>query len=293
MVQHIVNGLTLGSVYALIATGYSLVFSMVGMINLAFGAVLTIGALLALQIAVEYGMGIGLGLLGGMLACGLLGWLTDLSAVEPLRRQRLPIYFALLSTFGLNMALQNIAENVSLRSWQAEFKPFPAPFDISEITIGSIHFSNLDLAVIGTVAATMVALHVYMTRTWGGRAVTMTASDSEVAEVMGVNTRRVIAFIFFASCALAALAGTMMGIYYGSVSSSLGSSPGMKGFIASLIGGRGQIAGAVLGALILGLMESLAAGLIGSGYRDLVAFLALIAMFLVKPTGILGGAQTR
>ena len=121
MVQHFVNGLTLGSVYALIATGYSLVFSMVGMINLAFGAVLTIGALLAFQIAVGYGLGVGVGLLGAMLACGLLGWLTDESAVEPIRRQRLPIYFALLSTFGLNMVLQNIAENVTLRSWQAEF----------------------------------------------------------------------------------------------------------------------------------------------------------------------------
>ncbi len=293
MFQHIVNGITLGSVYALIATGYSLVFSMVGMINLAFGAVLTIGALLAFQIAVEYGMGFGAGLLGAVLACGLLGWLTDVSAVEPVRRQRLPIYFALLSTFGLNMVLQNIAENVTLRAWQAEFKPFPSFFHISEITVGSIRFSNMDLAVIGTVAAAMAGLHFYMTRTWGGRAVTMTASDPEVAEVMGVNTRKVIALTFVVSCALAALAGTMMGVYYGSVSSSLGSSPGTKGFIASLIGGRGQITGAVLGALILGLLESLAAGLIGSGYRDLAAFLALIAMFLIKPTGILGGAETR
>ena len=293
MLQHIVNGLTLGALYALIATGYSLVFSMVGMINLAYGSILTIGALLAYQVAVQMGMGNLVGMLVSLVVCGLMGLLTDVAAVEPVRRQRLPIYFALLSTFGVNTVFQNIAENITLKAWAREFRPFPPPLTVNMYEVGPVQFSNMDVIVLAVVLVFMVLLHQFMTRTWGGRAVVVTASDPEVAEVMGIDTRRVIAFMFFVSCALASVAGAMIGMYYGMVSSSLGTSPGTKGFIASLIGGRGQITGAVLGAMILGLLESLAAGVIGSSYRDLVAFIVLILMFLVKPTGILGSAETR
>jgi branched-chain amino acid transport system permease protein len=279
--------------YALIATGYSLVFSMVGIINLAYGAILTIGVLLAYEISVQLNLGVVVGFLVSMFVCGLLGWLTDVTTVEPVRRQRLPMYFALLSTFGLNVVLQTVAENVTLQAWRAEFRPFPPPFAIAEYILGGVRISSLDLAVISVVLVTMIGIHFFMTRTWGGRAVAITASDPEVAEVMGVNTRKVIAYTFFASCALASLAGTIMGMYYGVASSNLGTAPGLKGFIAALIGGGGHITGAVLGALILGMIESLAAGFIGSSYRDLVAFVALVVMFLIRPTGILGGSPTR
>ncbi len=290
LAQHIVNGLTLGSLYALIATGYSLVFSMVGMINLAYGAVLTIGALLGYHVAIQSGFGHALGLIVAMLVCGVLGLLTDLTAVEPIRRQKLPIYFALLSTYGVNTFVQSVTENVTLKTWATEFKPFPAPVESRVLTLFGLQFTTFDLVVLAAVTVIMLVIDYYMKRTWGGRAVQATASQAEVAEIMGINTRNVIAYTFFASCALASVAGMMLGMYYGTVSSSLGTSPGTKGFIAALIGGRGQITGAVLGALILGLLESLAAGVIGSGYRDLVAFIALVLMFLIKPSGLLGGA---
>ncbi|MDP2859398.1 MAG: branched-chain amino acid ABC transporter permease, partial [Bacillota bacterium] len=152
---------------------------------------------------------------------------------------------------------------------------------------------NFDLVIVFTVVLIMVLIDLVMKRTWAGTAVRATASQAEVAEIVGINTRNVIAYTFIASGALASVAGIMLGMYYGTVSSSLGASPGTKGFIAALIGGRGQIAGAVLGAIILGLLESLAAGVIGSGYRDLVAFIALVLMFLIKPSGILGSPETR
>lgn len=291
--QHLVNGVTLGALYALIAIGYSLVFSMVGMINLAFGAVLTVGALVGYQVGVGMGYGHLAGLLAAMLTCGLLGLATDAAAVQPIRRQRLPIYFALLSTYGFNVTVQSLSENVTLKAWATEFKPFPLPFAKQIYEVAGVRFSSLDLIIIGVVFVAMLIIDRYMKSTWGGRAVRMTASRPEVAEVMGVNTRKVIAYTFFASAALAAVAGMMLGMYYGTVSSSLGGSPGTKGFIAVLIGGRGRMSGAVLGAIILGLLESMAAGVIGSGYRDLVAFVVLVLMLMVKPSGILGEAEIR
>lgn len=290
--QHIVNGVTLGALYALIATGYSLVFSMVGMINLAFGAVLTVGSLVGYQYAVEMGWGHLAGFVVAMAICGLLGLATDAVAVQPIRRQRLPIYFALLSTYGFNVLVQSLSENVTLKAWATEFRPFPPPFAVQVYQAWGVRFSNMDVLIVVMVLVAMAMLHWYMKHTWGGKAVRMTASRPEVAEIMGVNTRRVIAYAFAASGVLAALAGMMLGMYYGTVSAGLGAAPGTKGFIAVLIGGRGQISGAVLGAVILGLLESLAAGVIGSGYRDLVAFTVLVLFLLLKPSGLLGGSAS-
>lgn len=288
LVQHLVNSLVFGGIYAMIVIGYALVFSLLGLINLAHGAVMTVGAITAYIVTVEMGLGLFGGLIAAAIISGLLGFIVERVAVKPVREQGLPRFYALITTFGLGMAISELLSNFSLARWGQELRPFPPPFPINNYSVGGVQFNNIQFGIIIVVFLVMIILNVLVKKTWTGRALRATSQNAEIAEMMGINTSRVISGTFILAGISGAIAGTMLAVYYSYISADIGMMAGLKGFIASLLGGRGLVTGAVLGGFVLGGLESIASGLIGTGYRDLVAFGLLILILLFRPAGLLG-----
>jgi len=286
--QHLVNSLIFGGIYAMIVIGYALVFSLLGLINLAHGAVMTVGAVTAYIVTIEMGLGLVGGLIAAAIISGLLGFVVERVAIKPVREQRLPRFYALITTFGFGMAISELLSNFSLAHWGQELRPFPPPFSINNFSLGGVQFNNIQLGILIVVFLVMIILNLLVKKTWTGRALRATSQNAEVAEMMGINTGKVISGTFILAGISAAVAGNMLAVYYSYISADIGLMAGLKGFIASLLGGRGLITGAILGGFVLGGVESIVSGLIGTGYRDLAAFGLLILILLVKPVGLLG-----
>lgn len=297
--QQLINGLVLGSIYALVALGYTMVYGILELINFAHGEVTMIGAMVALTvIGVMMGVAPGLpGLMvvfGGLLiaipACMALAFGIEKIAYRPLRRA--PRLAPLITAIGVSIILQNLAMLV----WGRQYVSFPPILPRGQHEILGAHITDLQIFIVVLSFSLMAGLWLLVERTRLGRAMRATAQSREVAELMGVNVDRVISATFVIGAAIAAIAGVMVSAYYGLAHYYMGFMLGLKAFSAAVLGGIGNIAGAMLGGLLLGVIEALGAGYIGditggflgSHYQDVFAFFVLILVLVFRPSGLLG-----
>ncbi|MDR2612721.1 MAG: branched-chain amino acid ABC transporter permease LivH [Deltaproteobacteria bacterium] len=290
-----VSGLTKGSIYALIALGYTMVYGIIALINFAHGEIYMIGAFTALIFSMALGA-LGLSGWGLLLACGLLaavycamyGWTLEKIAYKPLRGQsRLA---PLISAIGMSIFLQNYVQLVQTPNFLAYpdlIPPLPFAGALSGVATKS------QVAIVAATALSMIALTLFIKRTRMGLAMRAVSQDPTMARLSGVNIDRVISSTFVIGSVFAAVGGLLIGCATRQIDSYQGFLAGMKAFTAAVLGGIGSVPGAVIGSLILGFSESFAAGYVSSDYEDVVAFVLLILILTLRPDGIMGSATTQ
>ena len=295
--QQIINGLVLGSIYALVALGYTMVYGILGLINFAHGEVVMVGALVSYSVMTALlpsGMPpVLLALLSILVAapvCIALAWAIERYAYRPLRHA--PKLTPLISAIGVSILLQNLAMMI----WGRGYHAFPDILPAINFDIGGAHLSLLQAVTVALAGITMAVLAWMIQRTSLGQAMRATAENPAIAELMGIPVNHIITITFVIGAALAALAGLMVGANYSVAHYYMGFMLGLKAFTAAVLGGIGNITGAMLGGLLLGLIESLGAGYIeditggflGSNYQDIFAFMVLIIVLVFRPGGLMG-----
>ena len=295
--QQIINGLVQGSIYALVALGYTMDYGIMGLINFAHGEVVMIGTLVTISVAgfmIKAGMPVMLagmaGLTAAVLVCMALGWGLERIAYRPLRNA--PRLTPLITAIGMSIVLQNVAMII----WGRNYLTFPPLLPKMDFEFSGANFTAVQVIIVAVSALTMGGLLFLVYRTKLGMAMRATSQNPAVASLMGVNINRVIAAAFIIGSALGALAGVMVGTYYEIAHYQMGFMLGLKAFTAAVLGGIGNLAGAMLGGILLGLIEALGAGYIGdltggflgSHYQDIFAFLVLIVVLMFKPSGLFG-----
>lgn len=281
LLPQMINGLTQGSLYALVALGFVIIFGTLNLVTFAHGEVYMVAAFVGYFALAVYHLPWPLALVGGMLAGAVLGVLTEKLAFRPMRNAgHMP---PLLITIGLSIILKDLAMIV----WGAENRAVPSIYE-QTITVAGVQVSVLQLVILALAGVLVVALHLLLHGTKIGRAMRATAQDPEAAYAMGVNVNRVFSVAFGLASALGGAAGVLVGIYYNTVYASMGGSAGLKGFAACIFGGLTSIPGAILGGLIIGVVENLTVQFVSSGWRDAVAFLVMVAVLIVRPQGLLG-----
>ncbi len=295
--QQIINGLVLGSMYALVALGYTMVYGIINLINFAHGEVLMFGALTSWTVVVALGdsglpgwlmMLISLGC--AVVVCAVLNFSIEKLAYRPLRNA--PRLAPLITAMGVSLLLQTIAMII----WKPNPKPYPLLLPTEPIDLGGPVISVTQCLILGLTAVILASLMYLVNRTKLGRAMRATAENPRVAALMGVKPDFVISATFVIGATLAAVAGMMWAANYGTVQHTMGFIPGLKAFTAAVLGGIGNLAGAVVGGILLGLVEALGAGylgdltggVLGSHYADIFAFVTLILVLTLRPQGLLG-----
>ena len=322
LLQQVVNGLTLGCVYAVVALGYTMVYGIIQLINFAHGEVVMIGCMVAFSVMVALaGSGmppmvvVGAGVAAAVPVCMAVGYVVERVAYRPLRNA--PRLAPLITAIGVSIVLQHLA----LLVWSRNFIAFPQIIELKLYHLGTSEhaaaISNVQIAIILASVAMMAGLLWLVYRTKMGIAMRATSQNPQVAGLMGININNVISFTFVIGAALGATAGVMVGSYYGIAHYQMGFLLGLKAFSAAVLGGIGNLAGAVLGGILMGLIESLGAGyigdftnvcflnnflpgfsdvctaspessLFGSNYKDVYAFIVLILVLVFRPSGLLG-----
>ena len=292
-IQQVINGITIGAVYAIVALGYTMVYGIIRLINFAHGAVFMVGAYFGFTLLVFLG---GQNPVGGPVVailvilalpavlCGTLGWAMDRLVYRFLRYRRAQALVPLIAALGISLALETSA----MLTYGKEFKVYPKFIASGGFTFGSIVISYFQIVLIVVCVGMMAALHLFVQYTRVGKAMRASALDHDAARLVGVNVDRIIMLVFVIGSALAAVAGVLFGYYYGSINFRMGYTPGLKAFSAAVLGGVGNIPGAMLGGFIIGLLETFGAGYISGAWKDLIAFVLLILMIVIKPTGLLG-----
>lgn len=295
--QQLINGLVLGSMYALVALGYTMVYGIINLINFAHGEVLMVGALTSWTVVTAMagsGMpGWGLMMISAACAitvCAALSFSVEKLAYRPLRNA--PRLAPLITAMGMSLLLQTLAMII----WKPNPKPYPLLLPTQPIDLGGPVISVTQCLILGLTAVLLSALMFLVNKTRLGRAMRATAENPRVAALMGVKPDMVISATFIIGAALAAVAGIMWAANYGTVQHSMGFLPGLKAFTAAVLGGIGNLAGAVVGGLLLGVVEALGAGylgaltggILGSHYADIFAFAALVLVLTLRPQGLLG-----
>ena len=292
----LVGGLSTGGVYALIAIGYTLVYGVLQLINFAHSEVFMAGVLMGALFlgavlpegATSQGQGLlflGMTLLPAMLASGMLAVGVERVAYRPLRRRGAPRLAYLISAIGMSLFLQ-----YAVQVWRG-VNPEPYPTTLraqAVLEIGRVRVFNRDLIIVIAAAVMVIGLEAFIRRTRTGRALRATAQDAEAAALMGVNIDRIIMITFFIGGLLAGAAGLLFGMSFGRTQWRIGVLPGIKAFTAAVLGGIGSIRGALFGGVALGVMENVSAGCFGTQWRDVVAFVVLVAVLMFRPTGIFG-----
>ena len=299
LLQQIINGLVLGSMYALVALGYTMVYGIINLINFAHGEVLMVGALVAwsvigvLQPMLPGAPGWVVLLIAIAVACvaaGALNFVIEKLAYRPLRQA--PKLAPLITAIGVSILLQALAMVI----WKPNYKPFPTLLPTTPIALGEAVITPTQVMILGLTALSLLVLTWLVNATRLGRAMRATAENPRVASLMGVRPDSVISATFVIGAVLAAIAGVMWASNYGTAQHAMGFLPGLKAFTAAVLGGIGNLAGAVVGGLLLGLIESigsgylgdLTGGVLGSHYTDILAFMVLIVMLTLRPSGLLG-----
>ena len=300
--QQLINGLSVGSIYALIAVGYTMVYGVLQLINFAHGDVFMVGAILCLVLARALGFVSPVGVTESWLAfllvsvlaiaaCGALGFAIERLAYRPLRDK--PRINSLITAIGISLLLEFGGQH------PAVFGPTPQAFPVgmlgtgvnqSLFTIGGVRVATIDAVVLGVTLALMLALTYVVLRTKPGLALRAVSFRFDTAALMGININRIISLTFVLGSVLAAVAGILYAVKYPKVEPLMGLFPGIKAFVAAVFGGIGNIGGAVVAALLLGVIETMVVGYLpgGSNYKEAVAFVILIAILLVKPSGLFG-----
>lgn len=284
LLQQLVNGLTIGCVYSLVAIGYSLVFGVLRLINFSSGSVYMLGAYLMLILYSTMNGNYVTALLISILLTGLCGFMVDFIGLRPLRARNAPRMAGLISTLGIGTVIDN-----AIQIWVGtDTKPFPNFINFGKFSIANavISYTQIIIFVICTLLMIVLSFFVYKTKI--GKSMRSVAQNMVCAKLMGVNVRLVISCTFFVSAVLACVSGALVGAYYQNIDTMMGFSVGMKTFAAAVLGGVGSLPGAMIGGLIVGMAETIGASYISSGYRDAIAFGILIIVLLVKPSGLLG-----
>ncbi|MBR9970732.1 ABC transporter permease subunit [Magnetospirillum sulfuroxidans] len=293
-IQQLINGLTLGAIYGLIAIGYTMVYGIIRMINFAHGEIYMLGAfisLIAFLVATTLGgasvaFGLLIALVSTMILTALWGWAVERLAYRPLRNA--PKLAPLISAIGMSIVLQNFSQ----LSQGARVKPLPPLFKGGiELMHGngfSVNLSYLQMVIMALTVVLMAVFTWVITRTSLGRAQRATEQDMKMAALLGVNTDRIISATFIMGATLAAVAGLMVTLYYGVIDFYIGFLAGIKAFTAAVLGGIGSLPGAMLGGLLIGLIEAFWSGYFSIEYKDVAVFAILVLVLLFRPTGLLG-----
>ena len=282
LLQQLINGISLGSIYALIALGYTMIYGIIKLINFAHGDIYMVGAYIGFFAITKTGFSIVPAILLSMVVTGLLGILVEKLAYKPLRHA--PRISVLITAIGVSFFL----EYTSMYFVSPTPRTFPAVFDNVAINIGPLVINGQQMLILGITCVLMVLLTYIVQRTKIGKAMRAASFDTETAQLMGIDADRVISITFGIGSALAAVAGVLVGVYYNSIDPLMGIMPGLKAFVAAVLGGIGILPGAVAGGLILGVVEAFVSGFVSSTFRDAAAFAILILVLLFKPSGLFG-----
>jgi branched-chain amino acid transport system permease protein len=282
--EQLINGLTLGSSYALIALGYTMVYGIIQLINFAHGEIYMFGAFVGLFLVTTLDVNIFVALLGAMLFCMLLGMLVEIIAYRPLRGKSSRLS-ALISAIGVSIFLSTLM--TLIRGTNTTRYPEEVMNNTS-YHLGSIEISSLQITILFFSAFLMIALQLLIKRSKIGKAMRACSQDLDASYLMGINVNRIISLTFAIGSALAAAGGVMVGIYYNAVWPYMGMMAGMKAFAAAVLGGIGSVPGAMIGGLTLGVMEIMGVAYLSSSYKDAIAFAILILVLIIRPQGILG-----
>ena len=282
MLQQLVNGLILGSVYALLALGYTMVYGIIKLINFAHGDIYMIGAFMGYYLINILKFNFFLSLILAMIGTAILGVLIEFLAYRPLRNSTR--IAALITAIGVSFLL----EYGMIFFVGANTRSFPQVIKTVRFNLGPISISNIQLLILGISIFLMVALQFIVQKTKMGKAMRAVSVDSDAAQLMGINVNRTISFTFALGSALAGAAGVLIALYYNSLEPLMGMTPGIKSFVAAVLGGLGIIHGAALGGFVIGLLETFATALGLSDFRDAIVYAILIVILLIRPAGILG-----
>ncbi|MBR5128472.1 MAG: branched-chain amino acid ABC transporter permease [Firmicutes bacterium] len=278
----LISGLSLGSIYALIALGYTMVYGIAKMLNFAHGDVIMVGAFTVIVSVMMLGFPIWVGLLLSVVICTVLGMTIERVAYKPLRKAE-PLT-VLITAIGVSYLLQNVA----LLIFGSTQKSFPKVFHVSSVHFGDVSMSGESVVTLAVTIVIMVCLSLFINKTRAGKAMRAVSQDKEAAELMGISVNRTISLTFAIGSALAAVAGIFYGATYGFIGPFTGSMPGIKAFVAAVFGGIGSIPGAMVGGILLGVLESMSKAYISTELSDAIVFASLIVVLLVRPTGLFG-----
>ena len=282
MLQQLVNGLILGSVYALLALGYTMVYGIIKLINFAHGDIYMIGAFMGYYLINILKFNFFLSLILAMIGTAILGVVIEFLDYRPLRNSTR--IAALITAIGVSFLL----EYGMIFFVGANTRSFPQVIKTVRFNLGPISISNIQLLILGISIFLMVALQFIVQKTKMGKAMRAVSVDSDAAQLMGINVNRTISFTFALGSALAGAAGVLIALYYNSLEPLMGMTPGIKSFVAAVLGGIGIIPGAALGGFFIGLLETFATALGLSDFRDAIVYAILIVILLIRPAGILG-----
>lgn len=282
ILQQIINGISLGSIYALVALGYTMVYGILRLINFAHGDIYMLGAFIGFFALGGWNMPFALGLIVAMLLTAIIGILVEKLAYKPLRNA--PRISLLITAIGVSFLL----ENIMVLLVGATPRAFPQKIPTEVYLIGNIIVTNKQIIILSVSIFLMLFLQFIVNKTKIGKAMRAVSQDKEMVQMLGVNIDNVISFTFALGSALAAAGGVLVGMYFNKIEPYMGVMPGLKAFVAAVLGGIGIIPGAMLGGFIMGIAEVLVSAFISSTIRDAVAFIILITILLIKPTGILG-----
>lgn len=282
MLQQLVNGLILGSVYALLALGYTMVYGIIKLINFAHGDIYMIGAFMGYYLINTLHLNFLVALILSMVGTAILGVVIEFLAYRPLRNSTR--IAALITAIGVSFLL----EYGMVFFVGANTRSFPQVIKTVRYTLGPISISNIQLMILGISILLMVGLQFIVQKTKMGKAMRAVSVDSDAAQLMGINVNRTISFTFALGSALAGAAGVLIALYYNSLEPLMGMTPGIKSFVAAVLGGIGIIPGAALGGFVIGLLETFATAVGLSDFRDAIVYAILIIILLVRPAGILG-----
>ena len=280
--SYLINGISLGSVYALIALGYTMVYGIAKMLNFAHGDVIMIGSYVVFFAFGSAGMNPVLAIVLSMVVCTVLGVTIERVAYRPLREA--PSLAVLITAIGVSYLLQNLA----LLIYGSEQKAFPTIVALPTVHIGGVYIDGITLATLVVTAVIMVALSLFINKTRMGKAMRAVSEDKEAAELMGISVNRTITVTFAIGSALAGVAAIFYGAAYTYIRPTTGAMPGIKAFTAAVFGGIGSIPGAMLGGILLGVIEQLSKTYISTLWADAIVFGVLVVVLVVKPTGLLG-----
>lgn len=286
--QQIINGLTLGMTYALIAVGYSLVFGILRLVNFSHGSVYAFGAN-SILFLISMNIGIVPALILGIFLTGALGVIVDKTALEPLRKQHAESITSLITTIGVSSVITNLL-TAQLGSQK---RSFPSLFPAGSLNIGSISLTYTQLGMLFISLALLLGLLAIVNRTKIGLAMRASEQNIRAAQIMGINVNGVISFTFFLGGMSAAIAGALVSSYYSMAYPNMGYTAGLKAFAAAVLGGIGSLPGSLVGGLLVGSVESMAATLLGSEFRDSMAFIILIIVLVIRPHGLFGKKEIK
>lgn len=283
LIQQLVNGLAVGSIYALIALGYTMVYGTIKLINFAHGDVYMMGAFIGYFAVMVLKLNVFLALLLAMVACAVLGVVIERVAYKPLRKSTRVA--ALITAIGVSYLL----ENVMSYFFGAESRPFPSDFGTETFTLfGDISVNGKQILIFGITVLLMALLQFIVRFTKMGKAMRAVAVDEQAAQLMGIDVDGVISFTFALGSALAGIAGVLVGVYYNTISTTMGITVGLKAFVAAVLGGIGSIPGAMVGGYLIGLLETMVSFFGYSPYRDGVVYFLLFIILIVLPAGLFG-----